>query len=318
MQGAKNRTVTDFPSQYGNFADDILFGHITQKTLAEMRGNRLHFRRNGSIISRQIGVVSAGIDNAEAVPGTGKIEIDFPDLRLGGIGKINGDNAADGAGNLIHQSAGLAEELILRILCEHCNLHRGNFSVIVEMVQDISDHVLKCGGRGKSASFEHAGSRVGIKAADFVSVFDKSGCHAGNDGIRVTEPCGVRRIVTHEVHHVFRKALRLDADGASPDGRNDGDNIKINGSGDHAAVVMVGVIARKLTAPRNRIQGDFTVRAVQLRKRSKCVGITCSFGKNRRVTVKMTELFIKRSVCDLIQEGFDVHSGSFPCGIRNR
>ena len=78
--------------------------------------DRLHFGGNRRIIAREIGVVSPGVDNAEIVACGGNVKIKLFDNGGGGIFKINGYYSTCGASDLIHKSAGLAEEFVLGVL----------------------------------------------------------------------------------------------------------------------------------------------------------------------------------------------------------
>ena len=72
------------------------------------------------------------------------------------LGKINGNDAANGARHLVHKAAGLAEKLVFRVLCNLGNLHVADRAVVVKVVLNVADHILKGGGRGKSRALQNA------------------------------------------------------------------------------------------------------------------------------------------------------------------
>ena len=84
-----------------------------------------------------------------------KIKVRF--LNYGGfrVGKVDGNKAAHGAGDLVHQATGLSEKFILRKLRDFCNLGVVNGAVVIKIIQNIADHILKSGGGGKAGALEH-------------------------------------------------------------------------------------------------------------------------------------------------------------------
>jgi hypothetical protein len=78
------------------------------------------------------------------------------------------------------------------------------------------------------------------------------------------------------IDHVLGEALALDADGAILACRYDGNYIKVYRAGDNSAVVVVGVVARKLTSTGNGEKIYVALVAVTLdkflKKRAKALG----------------------------------------------
>ena len=147
MQGAQNGTVAKALAQTRNGRKQLSLVHLAKHVLAQRRGNRLHLGRHGGVILGQVGVVASRVDDAKTVAERGEIKLQLFHHGGLGIGKVDGHDAACGAGDLVHQSAGLAEEDVLGILRDAGDLHEGDPAAVVEMVEDRADHVLK-GGRG--------------------------------------------------------------------------------------------------------------------------------------------------------------------------
>ena len=97
---------------------------------------------------------SGAITNAEIVAVRGHIKVDFIDHGRLGICKINSNYTADSASHLIHKSAGLTEKYVFGVLRDHSDLNVVDLAVIVGVVEDISNHILKCGGGRKSRALE--------------------------------------------------------------------------------------------------------------------------------------------------------------------
>ena len=66
-------------------------------------------------------MVAAGGNDAEAVAVRCQVKVHLFDDRLAGSTKVDGDKAADCTGDLIHQTAGLAEVFIFCKLGNLCN-----------------------------------------------------------------------------------------------------------------------------------------------------------------------------------------------------
>ena len=79
-------------------------------------------------------MAALGIDDAERIAFFIEIQIDLLYLGVFGVAEVDGHNAADGGGGLIHQAAGLAKILILGDLS-----HLGD----LDGVEDVSaEHII--------------------------------------------------------------------------------------------------------------------------------------------------------------------------------
>ena len=128
-------------------------------------GDSLHFRRDGRVFAGQIRVIRSGIHDAQGVTAAGKIEIHPGNRRAKGIGKVDGGNAAYGAGHLIHQPAGFAEKHIFGVLADLGNLNRRQAATAEKVIENDADENLVGGGRGQARALQHVRNRIGIETA---------------------------------------------------------------------------------------------------------------------------------------------------------
>ena len=129
--------------------------------------------------------------------------------------EVDGDDAADSTGGLVHQAAGLVEEDVLGILADLGDLDLGEFLHVVIVVlsaQDGTDADLEGSGAGQAGAAQHVAGGVGVKAADLAARVDDTGGHAADQGCGVLLLLLLRDQVGH-VHIVdLLKAQGLDAD----------------------------------------------------------------------------------------------------------
>ena len=90
-------------------------------------------------------MVGTGIQDAQGQACLGKVHLHRFHIRVGGVGKINGDDVAHAGSHLVHQTAGLAKVDILRPLANLCDLDGGDLFGHEAVVQDHADQHLKGG-----------------------------------------------------------------------------------------------------------------------------------------------------------------------------
>ena len=164
-----HRTVTALFPQGGNGGVEIRLWDFRHHGLAEVVADSLHLPGNGGILVGQIRMVSPGIDDAQGMACGREIEVNRPNIRVLFIGKVDGDETAHSGGCLIHQSAGLAEKDIFRVLANLGNLRLGNPSVKEQMVDDGSNQHLKSGRGAEAGTGQYGGFTVGVKSANFAA-----------------------------------------------------------------------------------------------------------------------------------------------------
>ena len=150
-----------------------------------------------------------------------------------------------------------------------------NRTFIIQIVQDRSNHIFKCGGGRKAGTAENVGGCISDKAADFQTVLHKAVANAANQrggSSRVSELGGE----LFSGNDVFGETGALDADHRLVRFFDDGDNIEVDGSGKNFAVVVVCVISADLATSRDGKDGKligFSVNAFEFIKSSIVTGL---------------------------------------------
>ena len=241
-------------------------------------------------------MVSAGVDDAEVVACRGDVKVDLVDHGSGGICKVDANDAANRACNLVHESAGLAEELVLGVLRELCNFNVVNLAVVVKMAKDVSDHILERRRGGDARSLEDVGGGVGVKAANRKILGAEACGNARNESVGAIEALGARLGEVVEIHYVLGEALTLDAHGHIGARCGNRDDIEIDGGCDDATEVVVGVISGELTAARNRVESGVAIRAVKGCEFVDRLCVARFLCLKCRLSVDVGQLFVKGSV----------------------
>ena len=200
--------------------------------------------------------VAAGVDNAEHT--AAQFERQLFDLRLGGGCKIHIRKAADGAGSLIHQPTGLAEKLVFSVLAAFGQLDRRHTAFVIEMAEDVAEHHLERGRGRQSRAGEHIGHRIGAKAACFAPRSLERGADTRDE--RRGGPAPARfRVGPADIGHILGIPLALKAYDTLIGRRCCGDDIDIHRRREHAAVLVVGMVAGYLRPSRHREQRRLAV-----------------------------------------------------------
>ena len=241
-------------------------------------------------------MISARVYYAKSVSLLRHINVKSFDNGGCGIGKINGNYAAHRTGNLIHKSARFAEKYVLCVLRVLRDLNVIHRAVVIHMIEDISYHILKRRRGRKPRAFKDVGHRISVKSADRMSVFRKGITHTRDKRRRRSEFRFIRRGILSKIYAVLGKALALYPNHRVLSCRCYGDYIKIDRRGDNTAVVMVGVISRKLTSSRYREQGYLPLLTVGSRKFIYRVKIASLLISQRVRAIKRNELRVKRTV----------------------
>lgn len=205
-------------------------------------------------------MVAAGVDDAEAVACRSEVERELFNDRFLRVLEVDRDESADSARGLIHQTGGLAEEDVLGVLRDLRDLGVLDLAVVVEAVEYETDHVLESGGGRESGALEDVGGGVSVIAADLVAVLEEAAAHTGDYRLRgVVEVLIDGRI--GDVDLVDREAFGLDVDVHIAARRSCGDDVEVDGSCEHLAVVVVGVVAGDLASASDREKGYLAVGA---------------------------------------------------------
>ena len=223
--------------------------HLAQHVLTEHAGYAAHFLGDGGVFVRQICVIRAGIERAERVAAVRKIERRLPDGGVRRVGKIDEDQPADAGGHLIHEAAGLAEIDVLGILADLRDLDGGAFFIEKQLVADRADQNLECGGGRQTGAGQDGRADSRVKAVQLTAALRKRRSNAAHErGGRIF------------FFRVDGQIIQINLDRGIALGRNADDGIgpqrdlrrrfQIDSRSQHAAVLMVGMVAADLRAAR--------------------------------------------------------------------
>ena len=192
-------------------------------------------------------MIRAGIERAERVAAVRKIERRLPDGGVRRVGKIDEDQPADAGGHLIHEAAGLAEIDVLGILADLRDLDGGAFFIEKQLVADRADQNLECGGGRQTGAGQDGRADSRVKAVQLTAALRKRRSNAAHErGGRIF------------FFRVDGQIIQIDLDRGIALGRNADDGIRpqrdlrrrfqIDSRSQHAAVLMVGMVAADLRA----------------------------------------------------------------------
>ena len=192
-------------------------------------------------------MVGTGIQDAQGQACLGKVHLHRFHIRVGGVGKINGDDVAHAGSHLVHQTAGLAKVDILRPLADLCDLNGGDLFGHEAVVQDHADQHLK-GGRGRNAAaLGHVGSNVYVQTGE--------GCTPLAERFTLAAQQGHSSVFfllagskVSQVDDAQIIALALYPQLVQAVGGGSSDHVNVHAAGQHAAVLVVGMIAADLGA----------------------------------------------------------------------
>ena len=166
-------------------------------------------------------------------------------------GEIGVHRLPKGAGELTHKAAGLAEKVILRRLGRPRNddgLHR---PVVKKLAQNLAHQHRESGGGAQPRAGRKRAADDGVEAADIQAQLRKGGQHSAHQGLGRAELRRARR----EMVDAYAEGLQLragDLYGFAEIRLKLGADAAVNGGGQNAAVLMVGVIAGKLSPARRK------------------------------------------------------------------
>lgn len=216
-------------------------------------------------------MIPAGVHDAQRITGGRKVELHRMHHRLYRIRKVDGNCAAHRRRHLIHQTAGLMEIDVFRILSHLRQLHRSEPVVGVQGVADIPQQHLKCRRRGQPRTRHDLGCGIRIKAGiQRTSVLLEPGsCTTDKLGCGGFLVCHRLQLIQRD--HICRKALGLHADSPVGAACHNGDHIQVDACRQHMTTLVVGVVAAQFCPSRRRKNGDLPVAAEML---CKCINGT--------------------------------------------
>jgi len=103
VQGAQHRAVRGLLAHLGQALQELLDLDVAQDLAAQGLGHGPHLAGDGGVFVRQVVVAGIGGKDHEAEAPRGKVEGIGADLGIGVL-EVDADQAADGAGALVHQA----------------------------------------------------------------------------------------------------------------------------------------------------------------------------------------------------------------------
>ena len=187
------------------------------------------------------------VDDAQGMAAGGEVEIDAADVGVFLLKEVDGHQAANRGGSLIHQAAGLAEEHILSILADHGDLRGGDPAVEEQVVQNGADEHLVSGGGRKTGTGQNGRLAVSVEALHLTAQLHKPGGHASDQRSGAVDLAflGDKDL---QIHFAHRIALGLNADHIGAVETDGGLGIQIHRGGQDTAPLVVGVVAADLSA----------------------------------------------------------------------
>ena len=250
MHRPQDGTVTHLAAQAGQPRVKIRRVYLPQHLAAKLRRHRSHLPRDGRIIFGQVGMAAAGIHHIQGHAPAGKVA--GQPLYNGHFRaqKVNAHSTAHRRGGLIHQTAGLAEILVLGVLSNARQHHRRDRPAVIQPALDLSQQQLKCCRRRKPRTGRHRRGAYPCKAACRIALLPQSGKNASNQRRRMSPFSFIMRHIppVHRRQRVafaaqlYRILLR----------RDHRQLIQRYCSRQHPPVLVVGMVASQLGASRRR------------------------------------------------------------------
>ena len=306
MDGTQHSAVAVLTTQVGDVRQQRLHIGLAQDGHAQRGGHRLHLAGDGGVLVGQVGVVAAHVHDAQGVTGSRKVHVHLLNDGISRIGKVDGDDVTHGGGHLIHQTAGLAEVHVLGVLGDLGDLHGADLALVVQVAQNDTDKYLESGRGRQAATLEHVGGGVGVEAADAVAQIGKASSGTAN------QRCGTILLTLHgeqlgDIHLDDGIALGLHTD-AALGGTHHGDDVQIDRTGQHATVVVVGVVATDLGTTGSGEQEQVTLVTESRNKALDGGGIAITLSHHLCLAVQRGESGIVATATDLIQQDLSRHN----------
>ena len=172
-------------------------------------------------------------------------------LRIFRIGKIRKYYSPKGADKLIHQPAGFFEIIVLRLFSVYGDKLRRNASAEKQAVYYAAQKHLKSGGGRKPASRRNFRFHIGVKAAEYISAFDKPGANAPQKGSGRSRLFRAGFGIAY-IHGKLAEAGRAHRYRIRFVRCRKGGHTEGNARSEDAAALVVGMVSPKLRPARNK------------------------------------------------------------------
>ena len=267
MEGAEEGAVRHMVFKLGKGGVERFDVRFRQHAHAQRLADFAQLGGDGGVLAGEVAVVATDGDDADGIALLLEIVLDGAHVRVLGQ-KVDGHKAADGAGHLIHEAGGLAEEDVLGVLGDLGAQLGVHHPAVVEGVEHGHEHDLKGRRTGKAGALEHGAGHAGVKAAHLVAQFLEARGHAADEGVGGLLFRLMRGKIGKIDHEGLVVARRPERHHARIGGRDRRNGVQIHRRRQHAAEVVVGVVADDLRAPGG---GDESLRLAR-KMRAESVG----------------------------------------------
>ena len=249
MEGAKHRPVGADLTALRNFLKEGLVGNLPQDFAAAHLRHCFAFRGHSSIFVCQVSVVCAGIQNAQRQSRFTQVKIDLCHSGLIWVSKADAYHAANAGCHLIHQTAGLSKIDIFHPLSDLGDLNGRNLVFCQEQfVQDRPHQHFKGSAGGHTTSLGDIGRYIHIQPGQLCASLRKRGAGAPQNG-RAGVFLAFLFLQIRKVNDTQVVTLAFQPQLISVIGTHGCDHIYIDTTGQHSAVLVIGVISSDFGAP---------------------------------------------------------------------
>ena len=251
MDGAQDGAVGGGGADVLESGVKLLGIHLPEHFFAEEGGHLAALHGDGGVLVGEIGVVGAGVHDAQRVAQRAEIQRQVVHHGIGRVLEVDEHHAAHGGGSLIHEAGGLAEVDVFGVLADLGDGHGGELLTKEQLIEDGADEHLKGGGGAQAAAGEDGGAHLGVEALELGAALGEGGGHAADEGGGGVFLLGVDGEVG-QVNLHRGVAFGGHGDDAAVIEGHLRHGFQVDGGSQHAAVLVVGVIAADLGAAGSR------------------------------------------------------------------
>ena len=268
MQRAHHAAVPKRSAQTRNLFHEFLIRYFCQDFFSKIGSRLFHLHRNCGILVAHVGVTLSGIDDQKVTADRIQTEIDLFHLRILVISKIDRNNAAARTRHLVKQSGRLFPIDIFRIASCMCIVCDGHFIIVKEVIQNRTDQHFKGRRRADARRADHIACGERVKAAYRKSSLLKT----GKDSLDQRHRAGGLCIRLQLVQINDKILMERFADNMYLIGiifARRADTVLVHTACKHLSMIVIGMVAADLCAPRRGKQFKFHIAEILCKSRRK-------------------------------------------------